>query len=307
MNIKNNVTELIGNTPLVFLEKYNKNSNAKIALKLEGYNPASSIKDRVALNIVEDAEKKGLLKPGISTIIEPTSGNTGIGLAMICAIKGYKLILTMPENMSVERIKLLKILGAQIILTEAPKGMTGSIEKAKELLQNTPHSIIAGQFENPANPQAHYNTTAKEIWNDTDGKIDIFIAGIGTGGTFSGIAKFLKEKNSNVKAIAVEPFTSAVISGEKAGAHGLQGIGAGFIPKICDTTLIDKIYKVKDNDALNGARNLAITEGILSGISGGAALYAAIQEAKLPENTGKLIVAIIPDGAEKYLSTPLFE
>jgi len=305
MNIKHSVAELIGNTPMLYLNKLN--SNAKIALKLESKNPAGSIKDRVALNIIEEAENKGLITPNKSTIIEPTSGNTGIGLAMICAIKGYKLILTMPESMSIERRKLLSFLGAELVLTNAAKGMNGAIEKANELKNSISHSVIAGQFENPANPQIHYRTTAKEIWDDTDGKIDIFIAGVGTGGTFTGITKFLKEQNPMLKAIAVEPYTSAVLSGEQAGIHGLQGIGAGFIPENCDTSLIDKVIKVKDNEAIDTAKLLAKTNGILSGISGGAAIFAALKEAELPENKDKLIVVIIPDNAEKYLSTKLFE
>jgi len=304
MNIKNNITEIIGNTPLVLLHTIN--NGAKIAVKLESSNPAGSIKDRVALNMIEKAEKENLITPNLSTLIEPTSGNTGIGLAMVCAFKGYKLILTMPENMSIERRKLLSFLGADIVLTDAKLGMKGAIEKAEELKNTIPNSMIMGQFINPANPETHYKTTAKEIWDDTDGKVDIFVAGVGTGGTFTGISKFLKEQNPNMQAVAVEPYTSAVLSGEKAGPHAIQGIGGGFIPDNLDTTLIDKIVKVKDEEAILTSKMLAKKEGILSGISGGAAVLAAIELSKLPENNGKLIVAIIPDNAEKYLSTTLF-
>lgn len=303
MNIKNNVIELIGKTPLVFL------SNAdsyKIALKLESFNPAGSIKDRVALNIINEAEAQKLISPKISTIIEPTSGNTGIGLAMVCAIKNYNLILTMPESMSIERQKLLKQLGAQIVLTRASDGMKGAIERANELKNAIPNSYLAGQFINPANPQIHYNTTAIEIWDDTDGQIDILVAGVGTGGTITGIAKFLKEKNKNIQIVAVEPFNSAVLSGEKPSTHGIQGIGAGFIPEICDKSLIDEIIKVKEQEAIETAKTVAQTNGILMGISGGASVFAAIKTAQKLENKNKLIVAIIPDNAEKYLSTDLF-
>ena len=306
MNIKNNVIELIGNTPMVYLNKLGEDCVAKVALKLEGYNPAGSVKDRVALNIVENAEKLNLIEPKVSTLIEPTSGNTGIGLAMVCAIKGYRLILTMPASMSIERRKLLTFLGAEIVLTDAQKGMTGAIEKAQELQAQIPNSIIAGQFENPANPQIHYQTTAREIWNDTDGKVDMIVAGVGTGGTLSGIAKYLKEQKSSVLAVAVEPDNSAVLSGQKAGMHKIQGIGAGFIPKNCDVSLIDWVFRAEDEKAIEYAKLLAKKEGILSGISGGAAVYAALALAKLPENKDKLIVAIIPDSAEKYLSTSLF-
>lgn len=305
MNIKQDILKLIGNTPMVFLNKLN--NGAKIALKLESFNPAGSIKDRVALNIIEDAEKKSLITPNKSTLIEPTSGNTGIGLAMVSAVKGYRLILTMPENMSLERRKLLSFFGAEIVLTSASLGMKGAIEKAEELQKSIPDSMIMGQFSNPANPNAHYATTAQEIWNDTNFKVDALVAGIGTGGTFSGIAKFLKEKNPNIKAIAVEPCESAVLSGEPAGVHGIQGIGAGFVPENMDTSLLDEIIKVNCNDAINTSRALAKEEGILSGISGGAALFAALEFASREENKDKLIVVIIPDGAEKYLSTALFE
>jgi len=289
----------------VFLQKLN--NGAKIALKLESFNPAGSIKDRVALNIISDAEKNNLIVPGKSTLIEPTSGNTGIGLAMVSAVKGYRLILTMPENMSIERRKLLSFYGAEIVLTDASLGMKGAIAKAEELNKSIPNSMIMGQFSNPANPIAHYTATAQEIWNDTDGKIEAFVAGVGTGGTFSGIAKFLKEKNPNIKAIAVEPSESAVLSGEKSGVHGIQGIGAGFIPENMDTSLIDEIIKVNCTEAINTSKLLAKKEGILAGISGGAALFAALEFAQKEENKDKFIVVIIPDGAEKYLSTALFE
>ncbi len=307
MNIKKNVLELIGNTPMVYLNATAKDAGAKIAVKLERNNPAGSVKDRVALNIIKNAEKANLITPKISTIIEPTSGNTGIGLAMVCAVKGYKLILTMPDSMSFERRKLLSFLGAEIILTDAKAGMQGAIEKAEELHKNTPNSFIAGQFENPANPEVHYNTTAEEIWDDTDGKVDIIVAGVGTGGTLTGIAEKLKEKNPNIKAIAVEPFESAVLSGENAGIHKLQGIGAGFIPKTCNKNCIDKVVKVKADEAILTAKALAKEEGILAGISGGAAVFAAIEEGKSEENRNKLIVTILPDGADKYISTELFE
>jgi len=307
MNIKNNVIELIGNTPMVYIDKLNSEGYAKVALKLEGYNPAGSIKDRVAENIISKAEKLNLIVPGVSTLIEPTSGNTGIGLAMVAAIKGYRLILTMPANMSIERRKLLKFLGAEIILTDAEKGMKGAIEKAQELNKEIPESMIMGQFDNPANPEAHYKTTGEEIWNDTDGNVDIIVAGVGTGGTLTGISKYLKEKNSSILSIAVEPDSSAVLSGCKAGAHKIQGIGAGFVPKNCNVNLIDWVFRAEDDKAIEYAKLLAKEEGILSGISGGAATYAALSLSKLEENKDKLIVAIIPDSSEKYLSTALFE
>ncbi len=306
MNIKKNVIELIGRTPMVYLNKLNSNGYAKVALKLESYNPAGSVKDRVALNIIETAEKSNLIAPGKSTLIEPTSGNTGIGLAMVCAIKGYKLILTMPANMSLERRKLLTFLGAEIVLTDAEKGMTGAIEKAKELHMKISDSIIPNQFDNQANPEIHYKTTAQEIWQDTEGLVDMIIAGVGTGGTLSGIAKYLKEKNPNIQAIAVEPDMSPVLSGGKPSTHKIQGIGAGFIPKNCNVNLIDWVFRAEDEKAIETAKLLAQKEGILSGISGGAATYAAIEISKLVDNKDKLIVAIIPDGAEKYLSTSLF-
>ncbi len=306
MKIAENILELIGNTPLVKITKLNKSGVATIAAKLEYFNPANSVKDRVALNMINTAEKEGLITPGETTIIEPTSGNTGIGLALVCAVKGYKLILTMPETMSIERRLMVKAFNAQVVLTDGNKGMSGSIEKAQELAEQIPNTFIPQQFCNPANPAAHKAKTAEEIWKDTDGKVDIIIAGAGTGGTISGIAQALKNKNSKIKAIAVEPASSAVLSGNPPGIHKLQGIGAGFIPETCDTSVLDEIFPVSDENAMSTARELAQKEGILTGISGGAALYAALETAKKPENKGKLIVVILPDFGERYLSTELF-
>ena len=303
MKIANNLTELIGNTPLV---KINKLSDANIFAKLESFNPAGSIKDRPALNMIENAEKQGLINKN-TVIIEPTSGNTGIGLAMICAIKGYKMILTMPETMSIERRKLLKAYGAELVLTDGSKGMQGSVDKAIELSKEYPNSFIPQQFNNPANPEAHVHTTAEEIWNDTDGKIDILVAGVGTGGTISGTAKGLKQHNPDIKAIAVEPKNSQVLVGKEAGIHKIQGIGANFIPNNFDKNVIDEIFPVSDEDAIETARKLATKEGILCGISSGAAMYAAIEIAKRPENINKNIVVILPDLGERYLSSELFE
>ncbi len=302
MKIAKNMTELIGGTPLV---RINKLTDSKILAKLESFNPAGSIKDRPALNMIEKAESEGLINKD-TLIIEPTSGNTGIGIAMVCAIKGYKLILTMPETMSEERRKLLKAYGAELILTEGAKGMQGAVNKANELKTKHPNSFIPQQFSNPANPQSHIETTAKEIWQDTEGKVDVIIAGVGTGGTISGIAKGLKSYNSNIKAIAVEPESSQVLSGHPSGQHRIQGIGANFIPKNFDNSVIDEIFPVKDEDALETARQLAIKEGILCGISSGAAMYAAIQIAKRSENTDKTIVVILPDSGERYLSSELY-
>ena len=308
MKIYESVTELIGNTPLLEMKNLEREEKlkAKVLVKLEYFNPAGSVKDRVALNMIEDAEKKGRIRPG-ATIIEPTSGNTGIGLAAVAAARGYKAIFVMPETMSIERRKLLLGYGAQIVLTEGSKGMSGAIEKAAELEKETENAIVLGQFVNEANPEAHYRTTGPVIWKDTDGKADIFIAGAGTGGTVTGVGRYLKEKNPDVEVIAVEPAGSPVLSGGKAGPHGLQGIGAGFIPEILDTEIYDKVNRVKEDEAYAAARLLAAKEGILVGITSGAALHTALQEARRAENTGKVIVALLPDTGERYLSTPLFE
>ncbi len=308
MKTYNSILDLVGGTPLIRLSRLEKKLqlNAKLYAKVESFNPAGSIKDRVAKNIIETAEKQGLLKPN-STVIEPTSGNTGIGLALVCLLKGYKVILTMPETMSIERRKLLSQYGVEIVLTDGKLGMQGSIDKAKELAKTIKNSFIAGQFENIANPKTHYDTTAVEIYNDLDGVVDVVVAGVGTGGTISGIGKFIKEKNNDAYIVAVEPFNSAVLSGEKAGSHGLQGIGAGFIPKIYDDSVVDTVVKVKDEDAYHFAKLLAKTEGILVGISSGASLYSAVEVVKTGSFEGKNVVVVFPDGAEKYLSTELFE
>ncbi|MDE7019617.1 MAG: cysteine synthase A [Lachnospiraceae bacterium] len=306
--IKKSAAELIGGTPLmeaVNYEKANEINKATILVKLEYLNPSGSVKDRAALNMIEDAEKKGLLKPG-ATIIEPTSGNTGIGIAAVAAAKGYRAVLTLPETMSVERRKLLQAYGAELVLTDGSKGMKGAIDKAEELQASTPGSVILGQFDNPANPEAHKKTTGPEIWEDTDGKVDIFVAGVGTGGTISGTGAYLKEKNPAVKVVAVEPEGSPVLSGGAAGAHQIQGIGAGFVPKALYPDIYDEVIPVADEDAYAAGREIAIREGILVGISSGAALYAATQLAKRPENKGKVIVALLPDSGDRYLSTPLF-
>jgi cysteine synthase len=303
MRIYDNISQTIGNTPLVKLNRINKSENSTILAKLEFFNPTSSIKDRIAVNMINDAEKKGLLKHG-GTIVEPTSGNTGLGLAMVAAARGYKLIITMPGSMSIERQKIIKHLGAEIILTDAAKGMNGAIEMA-ENLAHSKHAFMPQQFNNVSNPKIHYCTTGPEIWKATNGKIDILIAGIGTGGTITGTGKYLKEKNPNIKIIGIEPATSAVLSGEKAGKHGIQGIGAGFAPKILKTDLLDKIVKVSEKDALIISKALATNEGILCGISSGAAVSVALDIAKSEKN--KNIVVIIPDTGERYLSTKLFE
>ena len=305
MNVAENITQLIGNTPLVKINKLNKNGKAEVLVKLESFNPMSSVKDRIAFNMIDDAERRGVLKPG-SVIIEPTSGNTGIGLAYVAAVKGYRIILTMPESMSIERRKLLKALGAELVLTEAKGGMKSAIQKAEELTREIPQSFMPQQFNNPANPAIHRCTTAHEIWNDTEGKVDIFVGGVGTGGTISGVSETLKEKKPELITVAVEPETSPVISGGNPGPHKIQGIGAGFIPKNLKTEIIDEIITVKDEDAGSTARACAKEEGILVGISSGAALWAALEVAKRDENKGKLIVAVLPDSGERYLSTWLF-
>lgn len=307
MTIYKNVTELIGNTPVVELSNLEKEEGLKAQLlaKVEFFNPAGSVKDRIAKRMIEKAEEQGLLKKG-ATIIEPTSGNTGIGLASVCASKGYKAIFTMPETMSVERRNLLKAYGAKIVLTPGSQGMKGAIAKAKELQESTPNSLIPSQFTNLENPQAHYETTGPELWEQTDGKIDIFVAGVGTGGTISGTGKYLKEKNPNIKIVAVEPEGSPVLSQGKAGPHGIQGIGAGFVPDTLNTQIYDEIVTVTNENAYNTGRAIAQKEGLLVGISSGASVYAAIQLAKRPENEGKRIVALMPDTGERYLSTPMF-
>ena len=299
------ITDLIGNTPLVRINKLN-DSEAIVYAKVESFNPLSSVKDRVALNMVESAEKEGKLRKG-SVIIEPTSGNTGVGLAYVAAVKGYRVILTMPETMSVERRKLLAALGAELVLTDGKAGMKGAIEKANEIAAQTPGSFIPQQFENPANPEAHIQTTGPEIWKDTEGKVDIFVSAAGTGGTVTGVGTFLKSKNPKVQIVAVEPDTSAVLSGKPAGPHKIQGIGAGFVPKIYNPEVVDEIYLTNDVKAGNIARRAAKEEGLLVGISSGAALEAALTIAKRPENKGKTIVALFPDTGERYLSTWLFE
>ena len=301
------ITDLVGRTPLVELVNYNKENNlsATIVAKIEGFNPAGSVKDRIAKAIIEDYEARGILKKG-ATIIEPTSGNTGIGLAAIAAAKGYRLIITLPETMSVERRNLIKAYGAELVLTEGSKGMKGAIARAKELNEEIPNSIIAGQFVNPANPKAHYDTTGPEIWEDTDGNVDIFVAGVGTGGTISGVGKYLKEKNPNIKIVAVEPATSAVLSTGVAGPHKIQGIGAGFVPDTLDTTIYDEIIAVPNEEAFKTGASVVKSDGVFVGISSGAALYAATILAKREENKGKRIVVLLPDNGDRYLSTPLF-
>lgn len=305
--IAKNLNELIGNTPLLQLSNFasNKNLEANVIVKLESFNPAGCVKERIALAMVEAAEAAGILKPGVE-IIEPTSGNTGIGLAMVSAVKGYKLTLTMPETMSIERRNLLKAFGANLVLTPGANGMKGAIARAIELHEENPASFIPQQFENAANPEVHYRTTGAEIWNDTDGKIDIFVGGVGTGGTVSGVGKYLKEKNPNVKIVAVEPADSPVLSGGAPGPHKIQGIGAGFIPKNYDSSVVDEVLQVSNDNAILTSRQLAQQEGLLVGISSGAAAYAATQLALLPENKGKNIVTLLPDTGERYLSTLLY-
>jgi cysteine synthase A len=301
------LTDLIGHTPLLELNKFSSEKGLKtpVIAKVEYFNPGGSVKDRIALAMIEDAEQKGLLKPG-ATIIEPTSGNTGVGLALVSAVRGYHLILTMPETMSVERRNLVKAYGAEVRLTSGKDGMAGAIRAAEELRDSIPGSIILQQFENPANPAKHYATTGVEIWNDTDGQVDIFVAGVGTGGTVSGIGKFLKEKNPNVKIVAVEPASSAVLNGQPSGPHKIQGIGAGFVPKTYNSSVIDEVFDVENDDAIRTGRQLAQQEGLLVGISSGAAAFAASEIAKRPENAGKKIVVLLPDTGERYLSTVLY-
>lgn len=306
--VKESALELIGNTPLVKISRYAKKAgveNATILAKLEYFNPAGSVKDRVALSMVEEAEKAGILKSG-ATIIEPTSGNTGIGLASVAASKGYRAILTLPDTMSVERRNLLAAYGAELVLTEGAKGMKGAIAKAEELKDSIPGAVILGQFDNPANPKVHKETTGPEIWDQTDGKVDIFVAGVGTGGTITGVGEYLKSKNPNVKVVAVEPATSPVLSKGTAGAHKIQGIGAGFVPSVLNTKIYDEILPIENEDAFTEGKAFAVSEGVLVGISSGAALKAASILAKRPENAGKTIVVLLPDSGDRYLSTPLF-
>ena len=307
MAIVKSLTELIGNTPLVSLEKYSKQNgiDTPVIVKVEFFNPGGSVKDRIALAMIEDAEKKGILKPG-ATIIEPTSGNTGVGLALVSAVKGYHLILTMPDTMSVERRNLVKAYGAEVRLTPGKDGMKGAIKAAEELRDSIEGAVILQQFENPANPAKHYATTGPEIYKQTEGKVDIFVAGVGTGGTVSGIGKYLKEQNPNVKVYAVEPSTSAVLNGKPSGAHKIQGIGAGFIPKTYSAEIVDEVLDIESDEAIRTSRELAQTEGLLVGISAGAAVAGAIKLAKRPENKGKNIVALLPDTGERYLSTVLY-
>lgn len=304
--IYNSIIETIGNTPLVRLNNMAKDLNAEIVCKLESFNPCGSVKDRIGYSMIKDAEKKGALKPG-GTIIEPTSGNTGIGLAFVAAARGYRLIITMPDTMSAERCHVLRLFGAEIVLTPGEKGMKGAVEKAEELVKKTPGAFMPQQFKNPANPGAHRVTTAEEIWKDTDGKVDILVSGVGTGGTLTGVANIIKKRKKDFKVVAVEPADSPVLSGGEAGSHKIQGIGAGFVPDVLDKDLVDDIIRVTNEDAFLAARNLAKKEGILAGISSGAALHAALEIAGEPQNRSKLIVVILPDTGERYISTDLFK
>ncbi|MGI6113809.1 MAG: cysteine synthase A [Mahellales bacterium] len=306
MKIYDNITQLIGKTPLVRLNNISQGAQAQLVAKLEYFNPGGSVKDRIGLNMIKKAEDKGLINKD-TVVIEPTSGNTGIALAYVCAIKGYRLILTMPETMSIERRNLLKALGAELVLTPGGEGMTGAINKARQLADDIGNAFIPQQFDNPANPEIHRTTTAQEIWEDTEGRVDVFVAGVGTGGTLTGVGEVLKSKRKDIKIVAVEPKDSPVLSGGSAGPHAIQGIGAGFIPEVLNTDIIDEIVKVDANDAFEMSRNIAKKEGILVGISSGACAYAGLQLANNPANKGKLIVALLPDTGERYLSTPLFK